>query len=413
MKRYALAGAVLLATSLGTGSAGAQYRLRADAYYNAADPTTGMLVLSGESHVPTWLDADAVVWLGVGGDKQGDVMVASIRAREPHGYGEAKAGRMLVTAGGLRPVHLDGGDVIARAPWGTSLEVFGGAPVSPEFATKEFDWAVGGRVAQRVSTYGTVGVSYLQLRNQGALSFSELGVDALATPLSWLDAAFSGSVDLLSPALADARVSVAARFSKLRLELFGVRRSPAHLLPATSLFSALGDVPAQRAGGSLLWRAAPRLDLLAEGAVEELDGSAPANTGVPVPPETVKPQVGGQAMFRATLRLDDRGDSALGLEARRQSAPGWPGVTSASWTGVRGTARVRINRYFTASTELELAAPDDPRGRGVVWPWGLVGLKFIPAPRWEMAGAIEAGASPTAVSEVSGLFRVAYVWSPK
>jgi hypothetical protein len=161
-------------------------------------------------------------------------------------------------------------------------------------------------------------------------------------------------------------------------------------LPATSLFSTLGDVASQRAGGSVFWRAAPRLDVLAEGAVESLGG-----------------ELGGQGMLRTTLRLDDRGDSALGLEARRQSVPG------ASWTGVRGTARLRLTRVLGASTEVEIVAPDDARGRGAVWPWALVALRFLPAPRWELAGALEVGASPTAVSEVSGLFRLSYAWAGK
>jgi hypothetical protein len=338
-------------------------------------------------------------------------MVASVRLREPHGYGDVRAGRMLVTAGGLKAVQLDGGDVVARAPWGTSIEVFGGAPTTRELDYREFDWAAGGRLSQRISKYGTIGVGYLHMREAGAVTFEELGVDALATPLTWLDAAFSSAIDLQSYALADARLSLAARFDKVRLELFGVRRSPAHLLPATSLFSALGDVPSQRAGASLLWRAAPRLDLLTEGAVESLSGATPLSDTSSLDP--IPTQAGARGMFRATLRLDDRGEGALAIEVTRQSVPDWPGVESASWTGVRGTARVPIGHYLVAATELEIVAPDDPRGRGVVWPWGLVGLRCHPGKGWEVAGAVEVGASPTAVSQVSGLFRVGYEWGKK
>jgi hypothetical protein len=249
---------------------------------------------------------------------------------------------------------------------------------------------VGGRAAQRIGQVATVGLSYVQLRQAGAVAAEELGVDGAVQATRWLDAAATGAVDLDALALSDARVSLAARFSRLRLELFAVRRSPSHLLPATSLFSALGDVPSQRAGGSLLWRAAPRLDVLGEGAVESLGG-----------------EPGAQALLRATLRLDDRGAGALGIELRRESTPG------ASWTGVRGTARVPLSARLAASTEVEAVAPDDPRGRGAVWPWALVALRFRPEPRWEAAGALEASASPTAVSAVSGLFRVSYVWEKK
>jgi hypothetical protein len=379
----------MLGASLCTGAATAQYRLRADAYFTAADPSSGLIILSGEAK-HSWLSADSVLWLGPGGDHVGDVMVASVRARDPDGYGEARIGRMMVSAGALRPIHLDGIDATGRAPWGTSLEVFGGLPIVSDFQLRDYDWAAGGRVAQRISQYATLGVSYLQMREGGAVAYEELGLDASAQPTKWLDAAFTGAVDMQAIDLADARASLAGRFSQVRIELFAVRRSPSHLLPATSLFSALGDVASERAGGSMLWRAAPRLDVLGEGACESLGG-----------------QPGGQALLRATLRLDDKGKGAVALEGRRESTPG------ASWTGIRGTARVPLSRLFGASTELELVVPDEPRGRGPVWPWGLLALRFTPHRSWELASAIEASSSPTAVASLSGLLRAAYLWGSR
>ncbi|APR75402.1 Hypothetical protein A7982_00748 [Minicystis rosea] len=397
MMRRALAFMIGLAGALFSSGVEAQYRLRADAYYAAPDPTTGLLVLQGESHRPSWLDAEAVVWLGattVAGPAAqpypADVLVASVRARHPDGYGEARVGRMLLTAGGLRPVHLDGADVIGRAPWGTSIEAFGGVPVAPAYQSRDFDWAVGGRLAQRIGTYGTVGLAYLQLRDTGAKAYEELGFDATATPARYLDAAFSGAVDLQGLVLSDARISLATRFAGVRIELFAARRSPSHLLPATSLFSALGDVPSQRAGGTMLWRAAPRLDILGEGAAESLAG-----------------ELAYQLLFRSTLRLDDRGDGALGLEARRQGTPG------DAWMGVRATARLPLTRLLSAAAELELVRPDVARGRGALWPWGLVAMRLKPEPGWELAGAVEASASPAAVSEVNVIFRVSRAWAAR
>ena len=163
----------------------------------------------------------------------------------------------------------------------------------------------------------------------------------------------------------------------------------------------------------MLLRPAPRLDLLGEASVEALDD--PASLG-PTKPTFA----GSQGMFRATLRLDDRGDGAVSFEVRRSSVPATTGLQttvwagpSASWTGVRGTVRMPAGRMFVAATELELVKPDQPNARGPVWPWGLVALRFTPdrARRWEMAAAVEAGASPTAVSAVTGLLRVAYTWT--
>jgi hypothetical protein len=139
-----------------------------------------------------------------------------------------------------------------------------------------------------------------------------------------------------------------------------------------------------------MWRAAPRLDVYGEGAAESLES-----------------QLGGRVLFRSTLRLDDRGDGALGVEVRREGAP------DALWTGFRATARVPLPYRFGASTELEVVRPDNPNGRGSAWPWGLVALRYRPSSAWEMAGAFEASASPTYVAAMKGLLRVSYAWTSR
>lgn len=99
-----------LATALGARSASAQYRLRSDVYaFGTAPSPAGLVVLSGQAKPTSWVDAEAVVWMGTGEQQgtdkpTGDVLVASVRLREPHGWGELRLGRMLVTAGAIRPV---------------------------------------------------------------------------------------------------------------------------------------------------------------------------------------------------------------------------------------------------------------------------------------------------------------------
>ncbi len=376
--------ALSLSLSLGAASASADpYRLRADAYFTGAESNSaGLFLLQGESRKPSWIDAEAAVWMGTG-SYTGDVLSAVVRAREPQGRGELRLGRLFVTAGGLRPVQVDGADVTARAPWGMSLQVFGGVPVNRGYASRDYDWVIGQRIGQRIGEDATLGLSYLHMRSRGTVTFEELGADASARITKWLDGSFITVLDVYQPAVADARLSLAARYKALRLELFGVHRAPSHLLPATSLFSALGDIPSERLGVSVFWRAAPRLDVSGEAGAESVGG-----------------QPGADFRLRSTLRLDDKGKGALGLELRRQSVPG------SSWTGARLTARLPFTRSFSASTELELAAPDEPRDRGVLWPWGLIALRYRLADVWEMAGAVEAGASPTSLSSVSGILRL-------
>ena len=99
------------------------------------------------------------------------------------------------------------------------------------------------------------------------------------------------------------------------------------------------------------WRAAPRLDLVASGAAQDVG-------------ETL----GGNGWVRASLKLDDRGEGNLGTEVRRVDLPG------AQWTGVRAIAALPLGSGFRYSSELEIVVPDYPDRRGAAWPWGLVAL---------------------------------------
>jgi hypothetical protein len=265
--------------------------------------------------------------------------------------------------------------------------------VEPGFATKAYDWAAGGRLSQRIGEYASVGASYLQRRTEGRMAYEELGFDASLSPVRWLDAAADVAVDLLQPAVTSGRASVALRYKALRLELFGLRRSPSRLLPATSLFAAIGDIPSDQAGASIWVRAAPRLDVWTQSSVDSIAGD-----------------LGGRASLHATLRLDDRGDGAVGMELRRSWVPG-----DAGWTGGRAVLRLPIAYRFRASAEFELIFPDNPAGRGDVWPWGLLAAAYSPpqAPWFDVTAGVEASASPTREASVSGILRASATWEKR
>jgi len=157
------------------------------------------------------------------------------------------------------------------------------------------------------------------------------------------------------------------------------------LLPATSLFSVLGDLPSLTIGATVRWRAAPRLDLLASGAGQDVAAG-----------------VGGNGWLRATLKLDDRGAASLGLEVRRTDIPG------AEWTGVRAIGALPLGKGFRYSSEIEIVVPDDPDGRGAAWPWGLSALTWRSPDGWELAGAVEASSTPQQRYEADALVRLSY-----
>jgi hypothetical protein len=360
-------------------------RLRADALLQTegASSPAGLIVLQGEDPVRRWVDAEALVWAGTT-PFTGDVLVLAVHLREPHGYAEVRVGRFVLATGAVHPVQIDGAHAIARAPWGSVLETFGGMPVVPRFGSRSYDWLAGGRIAQTLVPTATLGISYVQRREDGDISGNEVGADLAVAAGRWLDLAAFGAYDLTTPGIAEARVSAAARWGlDWRFELFGSQMSPGRLLPATSLFSVLGDVSSETLGATVRWRAAPRLDLLASGAAQDVAGGA-----------------GGNGWVRSTLRLDDRGLGSLGLEVRRVDVP------QTDWTGVRAIAALPIGRALRYSTELEIVVPDHPDGRGAAWPWGLAALTWRASGGWEIAGALEASSTPLHRYEADALVRL-------
>ena len=358
-------------------------RLRADAIAEARAPA-GLLVLQGQHRQYPWVDAEALVWAGARTDATADVLVLSVKLRAPGGWGDLRMGRFVVSTGAIRPLAVDGFWAVGRAPWGMSAEVFSGFPVAPRMATTGYDQASGARLAQAITSRATMGVSYMDQRSHGRFADQEIGADLAAVPVPFLDVAARGAYDLLSSGVADALVSGSTRFGQFRVELFATHRSPSRLLPATSLFSVLGDYPSQVLGSTVRWAAAPRLDLMLTGGGQAIGG-----------------ELGGYATARGTLRLDDRGAGTVGLEVRRQDVP------ASRWTGVRVTASQPLGAHLRASTELELASADSATDRGTVWPWALAALAWRAGRGWEAAGAIEAGSTPRYAFEWNGLVRVA------
>jgi len=372
--------------SVSTSARGDPLVLRADAVADTSSPV-GLIVLQGQDRMQPWVDAEALVWGGAKPSVTGDVLVLALRLRDPKGHAEVRGGRFVLATGAIRPVQMDGAEVTLRAPWGSALESFGGTPVVPRFGARPYDWLAGGRVSEKVGVHAILGVSYLQRRADGEISDHELGADAAFAPARWLDVAAFGAYDLTSPGIADARVSAASRFDKFRVEVFASELSPGRLLPATSLFSVLGDFPSETVGGTVKWLAAPRLDVLASGAGQDVGGG-----------------LGGNGWLRATLRLDDRGEGNLGLELRRVD------VSTAEWTGIRGVAALPLGHGLRFSTEVEVVVPDHPVGNGIAWPWGLMALAYRSRSGWEAAGAVEASSTPLHAYETNALVRLSRRW---
>ncbi len=380
--------AVVLA---GVSSASADpIRLRGDALATTTSPA-GLLVLDADGGLRDQMSAEAVVWMAgqrsPGEDITGDVLVIAVRARTRDGTTSARLGRFVSSLGALRPLHVDGAALRQRLPRQFEAEAVAGVPVVLGLGTgRAWDWVVGGRVARRINDSGAIGIAYEQRRDRGVRASEELGVDAGAELTKRTDVGARFAYDLIGSGVAEVGVTASHRRGSLRAELYASQRSASHLIPATSLFSVIGDVPAQRAGSVITWRAAPRLDLIGDLAVLRVDSD-------------VAPDI----TARARLRLDERGAGVVSGELRRR------GVGADAWLGARVALRVPVAHAITVSSELELVIPDEDRGRGAVWPWGLVAASWTRSD-WEAAVAMEASASPEYRHRVDALFQLSRRW---
>jgi hypothetical protein len=379
----ALMGGFALAVGANPSIASAQtLRLRADAIADTQSPV-GLVVLQGEDTVRPWLSTEAMLWAGgVPGDPA-DLLVFCLHLRQPKGYAEFRGGRFVLATGAVRPVQIDGADVVVRAPWGSAAEGFGGLPVVPAFGPRPYDWLVGGRLSQTLWSNVTAGVSFVQQRTNGEISDEEAGVDLAFAPARWFDVAARGSIDLTAREVSEALVSAAGTAGSMRLEIFATYRAPSLLIPATSLFSVLGDIPSELVGGTLRWKAAPRLEVLGSFAGQLVGGELGENTWI-----------------RASLKLDDKGDGNIGIELHRQD------VSTARWTGVRFIGAQKLPHALRISTEIELAVSDEPTNNSRVWPWGLLALAWAPRPTWEVAGALEASSTPQYSASSAAMLRL-------
>lgn len=356
---------VALAVLAGAPASADPLQLRAAALASTASPA-GVVVLDASGDVATGLSAEAVLWSGSAGDRgHADVLVMVLRGRTADGALAGRAGRFVMALGALRPLQLDGVALRARLPLALDAEAYAGIPVVP--AARVWSWAAGGRVARRLGDSGAMGVAYAQQRDAGRLTGEEVGLDAGAALGRRDDVGARLAYDLATPGLAELAITASHRGARVRTELYAGYRAASHLIPATSLFSVLGDVPAERAGAVATWRAAPRLDVIGELGGRRVGGD-----------------VAPEAALRARLRLDERGAGALTVELRRD------GVADDAWTGARAGARIALPHALVAGGEVELVRAD--RGHAL-WPWALASLARDDGV-WLVAIAVEASEAP-------------------
>jgi hypothetical protein len=352
----------------------------------------GLVQLEGRLKTYPWLQAEAQAWAGRSPSAEGgngDVVVLALRAHDAQGRGEATGGRFVLTTGAIRPVHIDGGYVRGQVPQGFAIEGFGGVPVTPRFSSRAYDWLVGGRASQRFGSFGVLGASFVERRDHGRRIDQEIGCDLTLYLMPSLSTAGRASYDLVSRGLSEIQVTGAWGSSLKRLEAFVAVRNPSLILPATSLFSVLSNVPSAQGGMTGRMRVAPRLTLdalLAYRAASETYGI--------------------RAKLGARLWLDDEGKGALEGELTRD------GVQGSEWTGLRALAYHDLFAGIRLNGEVELVIADATRNGSRVWPWGRLSARYLLRDVWLFSAGVEGSASPEFVKVFQALLRVGYQRAP-
>lgn len=400
-QRAALSALAALAATLAALAAAAQDPGRAEVVAVAgAKPGLALVTLTADAAPHPWLEAEALVWVSRGELLEGDALIATLRARDPEGLMEGQLGRFVLVVGALRPLHVDGAIARVALPSRASLELFGGAPVAPDWDERAFDWTAGARLSRRLGDWGSIGVAWRHQRDRGALADEELALDAGAAATAWMTLQGSLVLDLVQPGVAEAQAALflSERAGRRRVEVFARERSASRVLPATSLFSALGAAPSRTAGVAAGWRLAPRLDAEAAAAAKVIEADAWASLSLD-----------------ATLRLDPEGLSALSLGGRREGGASTAGLSplaiegdSTGWTGGRAALRLALSPQLGLAGELELVIPDEAPVGPRAWPWASTSVTWSFDPSWELAAALQASASPDLSHRLEALLRLTH-----
>lgn len=348
----------------------------------------GLLNLEARSVLYPWIRAETQVWAGRAPspmDPTADVVVLSVHVQEPTGHASLRAGRFVLATGAVRPVHIDGANLMARTHAGTQLEVFGGAPVVPRFGSRAFDWLAGSRLSQRLSTFGTLGASFVERRDRGQLATREVGGDVVFYVMRKLSLSGRSAYSLVAEQFAEAMLTGSYGNVDRRIEVFGAVRRASLILPATSLFSVLSNAPSAQAGVDGRIRVAPRLSLSGLLGYRAQGGAS-----------------GLRARLSGVLSLSDEGD------ARLEGALTRDGVGGGKWTGVRAVLIRPIFSSLAVVSELEVVVPDHPAGKGSVWPWGRLSARYTWAERWQFSAGAEGSSSPQFARLFQALVRVGY-----
>jgi hypothetical protein len=200
------------ATTMVTG--GQTYR---DGQLERAIPVYELVTLSATEMKTSWAEFEATLsaWGAVdagpirfwqngapaGSRASGDVDIGYLRGDMLNRRLSFRLGRQIIADGTARMIHIDGGQLILRLPFGFGLSGWGGAPVAPRFDARggelavqgtRADVAYGGRVSWGRAGLVELGASATLAKDGSEVSRQDVGADLRLTPIHALELTGSG-----------------------------------------------------------------------------------------------------------------------------------------------------------------------------------------------------------------------------
>jgi hypothetical protein len=195
----------------------------------------------------------------------GDLDAAFLEAVALDGRLQLRLGRQLLFAGAARALQLDGASTTVRLWRGLGLEAYGGVPVTPRFVVHQGDAAAGGRVFFRHSYDSEVGLSFIEVLDQGRVARQDLGADARVRPLRSLTLSGYALLSLVELRLAEGDAAVTWQpLAMLQVRADYRRTAPDLFLPRSSILSVFASESHDEVGGDLYLRPLSRLRLSAD-----------------------------------------------------------------------------------------------------------------------------------------------------
>lgn len=179
----------------------------------------------------------------------GDLDLGNIEGRVAKRHITFKLGRQFVVGGAARMTQLDGAALEFKFYKGLGLQLYGGAPVTPRFATSRGDAIGGGRVFYRHSVTTEVGASAVYVLGAGRTAREDVALDARYSPLPQISFTGYGLYSLYEMRIGEANLAVTAQPWRIFDITADYRRiAPDLFLPRNSIFSVFSQETRDEAG---------------------------------------------------------------------------------------------------------------------------------------------------------------------